>query len=70
LKLADWHALRSWGRIDEETLALLHEHFSDPEIVEMGCYFAIVTGFQKFNSVFQVEYACPLPHAGGGEPAR
>lgn len=66
--MADWHVFNSSGRLDEETLAFLHKHFNDAEIVELGCYFAIVSGFQKFNSVFQVEYACPLPHPGEGHP--
>jgi alkylhydroperoxidase family enzyme len=61
LKFADWFAFRSQGRVDEETLALLKKNFTAPEIIELGCYFAIVMGFQKFNSVFQVECSCPLP---------
>jgi len=65
LKLADWHAFRSQGRIDEETLAFVRKQFTVPEIIEIGCYFAMVTGFQKFNSVFQIEYGCPLPHPPG-----
>ena len=48
----------------------MQKQFTIPEIVEIGCYFAMVTGFQKFNSVFQIEYGCPLPHpettAGAG----
>jgi len=39
----------------------LQKHFTNPEIVELGCYFAVVSGFQKFNSVFQIEFACPIP---------
>ncbi len=64
LKLADWHAHRSQGRMDEATLQFVRQQFSVPEIVEVVCYFAMVTGFQKFNSVFQIEYGCPLPESG------
>jgi hypothetical protein len=71
LKLADWFAFKSQGRVDEETLAIIRKHYTTPEIIELGCYFALVMGYQKFNSVFQVECSCPLPQptgpAGGSE---
>jgi hypothetical protein len=65
LKLADWHAFRSQGRVDDDTLAFVGKQFTVPEIIEIGCYFAMVSGFQKFNSVFQIEYACPIGHPTG-----
>jgi hypothetical protein len=60
--LADCHAQQAKGRIDEATLAFVQKQFSVPEIIELAVYFAMVTGFQRFNSVFQIEYGCPLPH--------
>jgi alkylhydroperoxidase family enzyme len=48
----------SKGAIDEATMEELRRHFSEKEIIELGSYFAIVTGFQKFNSVFRILYRC------------
>jgi len=48
----------SKGEIDEATMQELRRHFNEKEIVELGSYFAIVTGFQKFNSVFRILYRC------------
>lgn len=64
-KLADWFAFQSQGRIDDDALAFVRKQFTAPEIVELGCYFAMVMGYQKFNSVFQVECSCPLPPPTG-----
>jgi len=58
LKLADWMAHGSKGEIDGVTMQELRRHFSEKEIIELGSYFAIVTGFQKFNSVFRILYRC------------
>lgn len=60
LRLADWMSHDTKGQIDAESLAQLRQHFSEPEIVELGLYFATVTGFQKFNSVFNILYACEI----------
>ena len=56
--MADWMAHGSKGEIDEATMQELRRHFNEKEIVELGSYFAIVTGFQKFNSVFRILYRC------------
>lgn len=50
----------SKGQIDGESLSMIRKHFSDDEIVELGTYFATVSGFQKFNSVFNILYACEI----------
>jgi alkylhydroperoxidase family enzyme len=44
--------------IDEATMTELRRHFKEEQIVELGVYFAIVTGFQKFNNVFRILYQC------------
>ena len=58
--LADKMCVDSKGRLDEKSLARLRQHFDDSQILELGSYFSIVTGFQKFNSVFNVLYACEI----------
>jgi alkylhydroperoxidase family enzyme len=58
--LADKMCLDSKGMLEEKSLARLHEHFNDSQILELGSYFSIVTGFQKFNTVFNVLYACEI----------
>jgi alkylhydroperoxidase family enzyme len=58
LTLVDWMAHRTAGEIDAESLKRLQNIFSAEEIVELGTYFAIVTGFQKFNTVFRIRYRC------------
>lgn len=54
--LADTMALKSEGEMPKETLAALREHFTDDQIVELGTYFGLVTGFQRFNTVFRILY--------------
>jgi hypothetical protein len=58
--LADKMCLTSTGMLDEKSLTRLREHFDDAQITELGAYFSVVTGFQKFNSVFNVLYACEI----------
>jgi hypothetical protein len=58
--LADKMSLGSTGMLDEKAVVRLKEHFDDAQILELGSYFSIVTGFQKFNSVFNVLYACEI----------
>lgn len=58
--LADKMCLGSQGMLDEKSLKRLKQHFDDSQILELGSYFSIVTGFQKFNSVFNVLYACEI----------
>ncbi len=58
--LADKMCLESKGMLDEKSLVRLKQHFDDSQILELGSYFSIVTGFQKFNSVFNVLYACEI----------
>jgi alkylhydroperoxidase family enzyme len=60
LMLADKMCLDSQGMLDEKSLTRLREHFDDSQILELGSYFSIVTGFQKFNTVFNVLYACEI----------
>ncbi len=58
LRLADWMAHRSQGMINSESMGALRAQFSESEILELAAYFAVVTGFQKFNSVFRILYRC------------
>ena len=58
--LADKMCLESKGMLDEKSLVRLKQHFDDSQILELGSYFSIVTGFQKFNSVFNDLYACEI----------
>jgi len=58
--LAEKMCLNSTGMLDEKSLARLKQHFDDGQILELGAYFSVVTGFQKFNSVFNVLYACEI----------
>ena len=58
--LADKMCMNSTGMLDQKSVARLHEHFDDEQILELGSYFSIVSGFQKFNSVFNVLYACEI----------
>ncbi len=58
--LADWMAHASQGQMDEATLAALKKHFTEAEIIELGTYFALVSGFQKFNTVFNILYRCEI----------
>lgn len=50
--------LKSDSVLDEKTQKEMSLHFSEEEIVELGLYFALVAGLQKFNKVFQIFYAC------------
>jgi hypothetical protein len=58
--LADKMCLGSTGMLDEASLARLNQHFDNSQILELGAYFSLVTGFQKFNTVFNVLYACEI----------
>ncbi len=58
--LAEKMCMTSTGMLDEKSLARLKEHFDDSQILELGAYFSVVSGFQKFNSVFNVLYACEI----------
>ena len=46
--------------LDGETRVEMSRHFSESEIVELGLYFGLVAGLQKFNKVFQIFYACEV----------
>ncbi len=58
LTLADWMAHGSAGEMDAQSLERLQKFFTSAQIVELGTYFAVVTGFQKFNTVFRIRYQC------------
>lgn len=58
LTLAEWMAHGSVGQLDPKSLERLQKSFTAEQIVELGTYFAIVTGFQKFNTVFRIHYRC------------
>lgn len=56
--MAELMAHRSHTPLEGDLLKQMQQHFSESELVELGVYFALVTGFQKFNEVFQIFYAC------------
>lgn len=41
-------------RIDEQTFARLREHFSEPEIVELGMHIAVYVGFGRLSSAWDM----------------
>jgi len=51
-------AHRSEAVLEGAVLEEVKRELSDEELVEVGMYFALVTGFQKFNTVFRIFYAC------------
>jgi len=68
LRLAELMAHRSDAVLEGAVLEELRRELSDEELVELGMYFALVTGFQKFNSVFRIFPACELePSRSSGE---
>ena len=60
IRMAELMTHMSDGVLDEETRVEMSRHFSESEIVELGLYFALVAGLQKFNKVFQIFYACEV----------
>lgn len=44
--------------LEGAVLEELKRELTDEELVELGMYFALVTGFQKFNTVFGIFSAC------------
>ncbi len=58
LRLADWMSHGRSDAIDDETMAELRKHFSEADLIELGSYFAIVTGFQRFNNAFHILFRC------------
>ncbi len=58
--MAELMAHRSRASLEGSLLKQMQRHFSDSELVELGVYFALVTGFQRFNEVFQIFYACEV----------
>ena len=60
IRMAEIMTHRSDAVLDEETRVEMSRHFSESEIVELGLFFALVAGLQKFNKVFQIFYACEV----------
>ena len=60
IRMAELMTHKSDAVLDEETCMEMSRHFSESEIVELGLYFALVAGLQKFNKVFQIFYACEV----------
>ncbi len=56
--MAELMAHRSEAVLEGTVLEELRRELTDEELVEVGMYFALVTGFQKFNTVFRIVYAC------------
>jgi hypothetical protein len=49
-------AQKSDAILDEKTRKEILQHLSERELVEVGLYFAFVSGLQKFNNVFEIHY--------------
>lgn len=63
-------AHRSQIVLEGAVLQELKRELTDEELVELGMYFALVTGFQKFNTAFRILYACatePSTSPGGAD---
>ena len=60
IRMAELMTHQSDAVLDEETHVEMSKHFSESEIVELGLFFALVSGLQKFNRVFQIFYACEV----------
>jgi len=60
IRMAELMTHQSDAVLDEETRKEMSLHFSESEIVELGLFFALVAGLQKFNKVFQLFYACDV----------
>lgn len=58
LTLAECMAQERKGMIDDETMAEFRKHFSEADLIELGTYFALVTGFQRFNNAFHILFRC------------
>jgi alkylhydroperoxidase family enzyme len=58
LTLAECMAHGRSDAIDDATMAELRKHFSEADLIEMGTYFALVTGFQRFNNAFNILFRC------------
>ncbi len=69
LKLAEIMAHRSEAVLEAAVLEELKRELTDEELVELGMYFALVTGFQKFNTAFGILYACATEPPTGGPHA-
>lgn len=61
-------AHRAEAVLEGTVLEEVKRELTDEELVEVGMYFALVTGFQKFNTVFRIFYACETdPPCPSGE---
>ena len=57
----------------DELWARLHEHFSEPELVELGCFIALTMGQQSWLRLLDIEHHDGLSHKPGdgcGQRAR
>ncbi len=54
--MAELMAQKSNAILDENTCKEMRQHLSESELVEIGLYFGLVTGLQRFNNVFQIFY--------------
>ena len=60
IRMAELMTHKSAAVLDEKTRVEMSRHFSDSELVELGLFFGLVAGLQKFNRVFQIFYACEV----------
>ena len=60
IRMAELMTHDSKAILDEKTQEEMRRHFSESEIVELGLFFGLVAGLQKFNKVFQILYACEV----------
>jgi hypothetical protein len=54
--MAEIMAQKSDAILDENTRKEVLQHLSESDLVEVGLYFAFVSGLQKFNNVFEIYY--------------
>jgi len=55
----------AWGEPDLDGLwKRLHEHFSEPELVELGCFIALTFGQQSWIRLLGVEHHQYMPGTG------
>ncbi|MGH8963675.1 MAG: carboxymuconolactone decarboxylase family protein, partial [Jatrophihabitantaceae bacterium] len=46
----------AWGTNRDELWARLHEHFSEPELVELGCFIALTFGQQSWIRLLGIDH--------------
>lgn len=63
-----WAMAIAWdaGLIDDHGWAMLHQHFSEPELVELGHFIALTLGQQRFLKTLDLRHGEVLAGTSGG----